>query len=205
MTGGVDADLVVVGFGPTGAALAGLAARRGLHVVAVERDTAVFPLPRAVQCDHEALRILQELGCADEIMAGSIVNEGMDLLDADREVLLSLTVPPLTSTGWPSSVFFHQPTFEAVLRRAVVELGVDVRLGSPVSSLEQDDDGVTVDLVDGERLRSAYVVGCDGALVDDPADDRRCPPRHRLRGVVARGGPDRRRRSATADPVPPGV
>ena len=28
--------------------------------------------------------------------------------------------------------------------------------------LSQDDDGVTVELADGTRLRSRYLVGCDG-------------------------------------------
>ncbi len=159
----VDADLVVIGFGPSGATLAGLAARRGLRVVVVERDVEIFPLPRAVQCDHEVLRILQELGCADEVMAGSIINDGLDFLAADREVLLSFTVSPLASTGWPTSVFFHQPTFEGVLRRTVAALGVDVRLGHEVTALDQDDDGVTVHVAGDSPIRARYVAGCDGA------------------------------------------
>ncbi len=39
---------------------------------------------------------------------------------ADRRTLLRSPSPPLAPTGWPSSVFFHQPTFESVLRRTVV-------------------------------------------------------------------------------------
>jgi 3-(3-hydroxy-phenyl)propionate hydroxylase len=88
---GATADVLVVGFGPTGAVLAGLCARRGLSVVVVERDTGLFPLPRAVQCDHEALRILQELGCADEVLAGSVLNDGITFLTADRRPLLAAT------------------------------------------------------------------------------------------------------------------
>ena len=74
-------DLVIVGFGPVGATLAGLAALRGMSVVILERDTEIFDLPRAVQCDHEILRILQELGIADEILAGGTKGaqrEGVD-------------------------------------------------------------------------------------------------------------------------------
>jgi 2-polyprenyl-6-methoxyphenol hydroxylase-like FAD-dependent oxidoreductase len=32
-----------------------------------------------------------------------------------------------------------------------------------VADFEQDDEGVTVELADGEQLRSRYLVGCDGA------------------------------------------
>jgi 3-(3-hydroxy-phenyl)propionate hydroxylase len=164
MTGPEDlVDLVVVGFGPTGATLAGLCARRGLSVVVVERDTGLFPLPRAVQCDHEVLRILQELGCADAVLDGSILNDGISFLTADRRTLLSATVPPMAATGWPSSVFFHQPTFETVLRDAVVATGAEVRTGVEVVSIDQDDDRVEVELADGSSVRARYAVGCDGA------------------------------------------
>ena len=156
-------DVAVVGFGPVGAVLAGLCARRGLDVVVLERDTEVFPLPRAVQIDHEGLRILQEIGCADEILDGSILNDGISFLTADRRTLMSATVPPLAPTGWPASVFFHQPTFEAVLRRTVEAAGVDVRGGVEVESLVQDDDGVDVHLGNGGAVRARYAVGCDGA------------------------------------------
>ncbi len=158
-----DADLVVVGFGPTGATLAGLAALRGLRVVVIERDRELFALPRAVQCDHEVLRILQELGCAEEVVADAVVNEGLDFLAADRRVLLSFSVPPLAPSGWPTSVFFHQPTFERTLRRAVASLGVEVRLGVSVSALEQHDAGVDVAVSGADPLRARWVVGCDGA------------------------------------------
>ena len=156
-------DLVVVGFGPTGATLAGLCARRGLSVVVVERDAEVFPLPRAVQCDHEVLRILQELGCADRVLEGSILNDGISFLTADRRTLLSATVSPTASTGWPSSIFFHQPTFEAILRAAVNALDVDVRTGAEVVSIAQDAGGVDVRLAEGAPVRARYAVGCDGA------------------------------------------
>ena len=158
-----DVDLAIIGFGPTGATMAGLAAIRGLRVVVVERDTEIFPLPRAVQCDHEVLRILQELGCADEVLAGSIRNDGLSFLAADRQVLLSATVPAMAPTGWPTSVFFHQPSFEEILRRTVLGLGVDVRLGHEVTGIEQHDDRVTVHMAGAEPVRARYVVGCDGA------------------------------------------
>ena len=156
-------DVVVIGCGPTGATLAGLCARRGLSVVVVEREPQLHALPRAVQCDHEVLRILQELGCADEVLAASIVNDGISFLTADRRTLLSVTVPPLAATGWPSSVFFHQPTFEASLRRAVRSAGAELRLGRRVVSLHQDADGVDVALDDGMVVRARTAVGCDGA------------------------------------------
>ena len=165
-------DVAVVGFGPVGAAVAGLCARRGLDVVVLERDTEVFPLPRAVQIDHEGLRILQEIGCADEILAHSVLNDGLDFLTADRRTLMSATVPAVARTGWPSSVFFHQPTFESVLRSDRGRRGVDVRLGTGVEALDQDDDGVDVRLADGGIRPCPLRDRVRRGPVDDPQGHR---------------------------------
>ncbi len=156
-------DLLVVGFGPVGATMTGLAARHGLSVVAVDREVDLYPLPRAAHCDHEILRILQELGCADRVVATMQLNEGMDFLTADREVMLRFRSPGLATTGWPASVLFHQPGFEQAIRDAVETSTADVRLGVGVASIHPDGDTVVATLDDGESVRARYAVGCDGA------------------------------------------
>ncbi|WP_435817688.1 FAD-dependent monooxygenase [Micromonospora parva] len=55
-----------------------------------------------------------------------------------------------------------QPVIERLLEEHAVELGAQVRRGRAVAAVEQDDDWVTVELADGERLRSRFLVGCDG-------------------------------------------
>jgi 2-polyprenyl-6-methoxyphenol hydroxylase-like FAD-dependent oxidoreductase len=56
-----------------------------------------------------------------------------------------------------------QPVIDHLLEEHAIELGAQVRRGCAVAGLEQDDAGVTVELSDGEQLRSRYLVGCDGA------------------------------------------
>ncbi|HEY3833803.1 MAG TPA: bifunctional 3-(3-hydroxy-phenyl)propionate/3-hydroxycinnamic acid hydroxylase [Acidimicrobiia bacterium] len=157
------ADVLVIGFGPVGATLTGLAAGYGLSVVAVDPSTELYPLPRAAHCDHEILRILQQLGCADEIVTAMRVNEGMDFLSASREVLLRFQSRGLAPTGWPASVLFHQPGFEGAIRRAVAGTDADVRLGAGVAALDAGDDAVRATLDDGSTVAARYAVGCDGA------------------------------------------
>lgn len=156
-------DLLVVGFGPVGATLAGLAARHGLSVLALDREVDLFPLPRAAHCDHEILRILQELGCADEVVRDMRTNPGMDFLSASREPLLRFGSPGLAPSGWPASVLFHQPGFEAALRRSVRRSSAGVRLGVGVAAIEERDGGVVATTDDGSFVTARYAVGCDGA------------------------------------------
>ncbi|MEV6492786.1 FAD-dependent monooxygenase, partial [Actinoplanes sp. NPDC051633] len=56
-----------------------------------------------------------------------------------------------------------QPVVVRLLEEHTIELGAQVRRGCAVAGLEQDDTAVTVELAGGERLRTRYLVGCDGA------------------------------------------
>ena len=60
-------DVLIVGAGPTGLALAILLGQRGLRVAVIERFHDIYPLPRAVHIDDEVYRILHELGVGDEV------------------------------------------------------------------------------------------------------------------------------------------
>jgi 3-(3-hydroxy-phenyl)propionate hydroxylase len=159
-----DVDVVVVGFGPVGVTLSGMLARRGVRVLAIERDTDIFPLPRAAHLDAEVMRILQDLGCADRVAPALTANKGMDFLTADRQVLLSMrsgTGP--TRSGWSPSSFFHQPGLEVPMREAAVAHGAEVRLGTEVASITDHGDHVLVELQDGSSVSASFLVGCDGA------------------------------------------
>jgi 3-(3-hydroxy-phenyl)propionate hydroxylase len=158
-----DVDVAIVGCGPVGVTLAGLLAKRGLRVVAFDRETGLYPLPRAAHLDHEVLRILQELGAVDEVIPGIVVNDGMDFVTADRQVLLSMRAAERTTSGWPASVMFHQPSLEDAMRRAAMSWGAELRLGVGVDTLADHGDHVQVQLSGGQSLSAAFVVGCDGA------------------------------------------
>jgi 3-(3-hydroxy-phenyl)propionate hydroxylase len=157
----------VVGFGPIGATLAGLLGRRGLRVCVLEREHDVFPLPRAAHIDHMGLRALQELGCLDAVRPSMIPNPGLDFVSASREVLMRIPASAGSVSGLPSSLYFHQPGFDAAVRDAAgAQPRVDVRLDTEVTSVEQDGQGVTLGTSSAEgdgSVSASWVVGCDGA------------------------------------------
>jgi 3-(3-hydroxy-phenyl)propionate hydroxylase len=156
-------DLAIIGFGPVGCTLAALAARRGLRTIVLERDVDLFALPRAAHFDGEIARILQEVGCMDEIASSIRVNAGMDFLTADRQVLLSMRSAPTSPSGWPRSQLFFQPGLERPLRAAAIRHGADVRLGTTVVSIDQSEHEVSLGLDDGSTVQASWVVACDGA------------------------------------------
>ena len=63
-----DYQVVVVGFGPSGAVATGLLGKRGIRTLAIDRLLTVYDKPRAIAMDHEILQLLDNLGVADRIL-----------------------------------------------------------------------------------------------------------------------------------------
>ncbi|MFV0524836.1 MAG: bifunctional 3-(3-hydroxy-phenyl)propionate/3-hydroxycinnamic acid hydroxylase [Acidimicrobiales bacterium] len=160
----MTADVAIVGYGPTGAALAILLAQAGHRVVVLERQPGPYPLPRAVHFDHEVGRILQACGIGDVLRARTEPGDVYEWRNGSGVVLLRIGHDGPAASGWPMSSMFHQPTLEALLDERVRGLaGVEVHRGAEVTGLEPGRDGVTVITADGPAVSARYVVGCDGA------------------------------------------
>ncbi len=159
-------DVILVGAGPTGAVLAILLGQSGLRVLLTDRAPQIYPLPRAAHIDHETVRIFQQAGVADAIMATSRPAEQYDFLTADRQVLMRF-LSHGSPSGWPASNMIHQPSVEAALRQRIADLAnVDLRVSWELLDFHDAGAGVEARFrtVDGEqRVAARYLVGCDGA------------------------------------------
>jgi 3-(3-hydroxy-phenyl)propionate hydroxylase len=111
-----DADIIVVGLGPVGAAVAGLLGRRGLKVLVLERDTDVFSLPRAAHVDHTGLRTWQELGVLDRLLPRMVPNKGLDFVTGTGDLLARIPNGGLSASGLPFSRYFYQPELDRTVR-----------------------------------------------------------------------------------------
>lgn len=168
MSGAFDCDVLVVGLGPVGAALAALLAREGVSAIAVEKDAEVYPLPRAAHYDHEIMRLFQRLGISDEMQRCSRVAPAYEFRNAAGDILMRYDLIAQGSpSGWAPSYMFHQPSLEHALRRLIdAAPGVEARLQHALRSFTQDGAGVTA-VIDGpsgeQTLRARWMVACDGA------------------------------------------
>jgi flavoprotein hydroxylase len=159
----LDADVAIVGYGPVGATIAILLAQQGRSVVVLERQLHPYPLPRAVHMDHEVARIIQSCRLGEDLAR---ISEPADLYEwrnGEGLTLLRLGRTGVGLSGWAQSLMFNQPTLEALLNHQAGCVGVHVRRGVEVTGLTQDDTGVAIETATGAKLRTAYVVGCDGA------------------------------------------
>lgn len=162
-----DADVLIVGLGPVGAALACLLSARGVTVIAAERETEVYRLPRAAHFDAEIMRLFQQIGIADEVLPVSRPITAYEFVTAAGAVIMRFAVSGETGQGWAGGYLFHQPALEEALRRRIAAApSAEMALGWTLEDFAEDADGVSARLTrDGETrtVRARYLVACDGA------------------------------------------
>jgi 3-(3-hydroxy-phenyl)propionate hydroxylase len=165
-----ETEVAIIGCGPVGALLANLLGLQGVSTLVLEREAAIYNLPRAVHFDDEVMRLLQTVGLAETMLPLVHVSPGMKFVDDCGRLLLEWARPMERGPqGWHESYRCHQPDLERVLREGFARfLSVALRLRTEVFALEEDPNAVIVryeDLASGRlaRCRARYVVGCDGA------------------------------------------
>ncbi|HMN78793.1 MAG TPA: bifunctional 3-(3-hydroxy-phenyl)propionate/3-hydroxycinnamic acid hydroxylase [Burkholderiaceae bacterium] len=162
-------DVLIVGYGPTGATLANLLGLRGFTVAVFDQAQHIYDKPRAITADHEVMRVFQECGLSDEISAATRAHPGTDYIGLKNQVIKRFyPAPPPHPLSWDPTWMFVQPELEATLRRGA-ERFETVRTfpGHRLVRFTEDDGGVTLQVeavATGESVEvlGRYLIGCDG-------------------------------------------
>lgn len=151
-------DVIISGGGPTGMMLAAELRLHDVDVLVLERDTEPSPAVRSLGLHPRSIEILDQRGILDRFLATGQQYPGA----SGRFAGLASPTPVPLDTTHHYILGIPQPTTDRLLTARTVELGAVLRRGSELVGFEQDDDGVTVVLAEGTRLRSRWLVGCDG-------------------------------------------
>ncbi|MEN2736944.1 FAD-dependent monooxygenase [Microbacterium sp. X-17] len=151
-------DVTIAGGGPTGMMLAAELRLRGVDVVVLEREHERSPLVRSLGLHPRSVEILDMRGLLERFLA-----LGRRYPDAvGRFAGIASPRPVDLESDHAYILGIPQTVTDRLLEEHAVELGAQVRRGAEVVGFEQDEASVTVELADGTRLRSRWLVGCDG-------------------------------------------
>ena len=161
-------DVLVVGAGTTGLALALQAHDHGAHVRIVERRLDPFRPSRAMIMHPRTLELLRPLGVTDALLARGDTAAAVRLHVGSRVVPVGIERLDLPRTAFPHLLLIRQADVEAVLFEALAARGVTVERGAELvgirpgkshrAILRHNDHDEEL-----EEVPYRYLAGCDGA------------------------------------------
>ena len=150
-------DVIIAGCGPTGAMLAAELRLHNVRVLVLEKETEPTSFVRVVGLHIRSIELMEMRGLLNRIREHARQRPAGGFFAA-----INKPAPQGLNSAHAYLLGIPQPIIVRLLEEHAPQLGARIRRGSAVTGFEQDDEGVTVELANGERLRSRYLVGCDG-------------------------------------------
>ena len=156
----MNCDVLIVGAGPVGLMLGCELARRGVSHRIIETKTSRERYCKAIGVAPRTLEVLDHMGLLDEALRLGFFFQGM-FMECQGEVIKEIATQ---DERIPYGAFaMAQPDMEEILEGLWRRYGQEISRGLTVTGMQQDGEGVSTTLSDGQTVRSRYLVGCDGA------------------------------------------
>lgn len=152
--------VLIVGAGPTGLTAAVGLKRRGIEAVVIDKRTEASGYSRAVGILPKSLELLEASGVTEKLLAEGIKGYRSHIYNGTR-----LAATLVVRGGHPRFDFvlgLAQDRTEAHLSNAFRAAGGELRFGTELLSLRQDDDRVVASLSGGVEESCDYLIGADG-------------------------------------------
>ena len=164
-----DYDVAIIGLGPVGSFAALLLEKRGLKVLAIDKDKDIYSLPRAVSISDQGLRMAQEVDIDDIYIDNSSELGGAGFVDENLKFigeainLKGFTTP----NGWAPMRLFHQPYTDKEIRKKIEETSINTLLHHELLNVKNRDKDVLFTIKNLEdstevECTSKYLIGADG-------------------------------------------
>lgn len=171
----METEVIIVGAGPTGLALACQLTRYGVEFVIIDQKDGVTPYSKALAIHARTLEIYEQLGLAQKAIEQGWITGKVQMFESGKQVgEVDLSNVGAGLSPYPYLLIFEQSRNEQMLFDWLRERDRDVFWSSELESFTQDAASVTATVKrNGESIviKGKYLVGCDGP---------RSPVRHGL-------------------------
>ena len=194
-----EAEVLVVGAGPTGLMLADLLARWDVKFRIIDGSAGPSEFSKATGVQSRSLEAFQQLGVADAAVEQGLAGDAVNLFGEDGKIARL----PFGNSGqevspFPYILILPQDRTENILGHDLQTHGASIEWNTRLESFEQTPEGVRATLSKDGQLETAsyrYLAGADGARSTVRKESGgRLSGRH-LRTQVLRGRPANRGRS----------
>lgn len=167
----VDIDVLVVGAGPVGLAMACELIRYGVRCRVIDQSAEPVQTSRALGIQARTLELFENMGVIDKVLAAGTKAKGATIYDRDRVILrISLQHIREEDSQYPFLLILPQSQTESILNDRLHELGGKVERSRELFDIQQENDvaialvkAAETDSSDLEQIRARWLIGCDGA------------------------------------------
>jgi 2-polyprenyl-6-methoxyphenol hydroxylase-like FAD-dependent oxidoreductase len=163
-----DADVLVVGAGPTGLVMGLWLTRLGVRTRIIDKAPEPATTTRALAVQARTLELYRQIGIADSVVEHGRPSTSVNLWVAGRRMARATFGEMGTGISpYPYVLIFSQDEHERLLIDRLAKDGVEVERRRELLDFHQTSDRVVARLKHDngsvEACQAAYIVGCDGA------------------------------------------
>ena len=161
-------EVLIVGAGPTGLALACQLIRYGIEFVIIDKKETTTPYSKAIGVQARTLEIYEQIGLADKLVdLGWKAGKARMIVGGEKRGELDFTDIGKGLSDYPFVLLVEQGLHEKLVYDFITSNGKDVRWQTELESFTQDDSGVTAKIKNSngeiENIEAKFLVGCDGS------------------------------------------
>lgn len=162
----INADVLIVGAGPTGLMMAAECTRYGLSCRIIDRGISYGDQSRAVVIQARTLEIFFQVGIAEPFLRQGIPLKAITSFN-NRHPLFHLSLESLESP-YPFALSLEQAKTEKILRAHVTSLGIPIEDGIEFLGFKETPKGIEATVLEKasgkeKMIYASYLIGCDGA------------------------------------------
>ncbi|HKP71233.1 MAG TPA: FAD-dependent monooxygenase [Pyrinomonadaceae bacterium] len=161
-------DVIIIGAGPTGLALACQLIRYGVDFVIIDTKETTTPHSKAIGVQARTLEIYEQIGLANTLVdMGWKAERARLIVGGEVRGEVNLSEIGRGMSAYPYVLMVEQGKHEKMLHDHINATGHSVRWSTELEGFKQDDNGVVANVKnpDGssETIEAKYLVGADGS------------------------------------------